>query len=145
MSEETSKNPDDYVLDAQVGFLLRKASQRHTSIFSDIMMRDLTPTRFAALAKLYQLGPLSQNVLGRHTAMDIATIKGVVDRLRDRDMVSTRPDPTDGRRQLIQLTAKGEETVKVAISIAYQITDQTLAPLTPVEKTELQKLLLKIS
>jgi len=42
------------------------------------MRSDLTPTRFAAMAKLLEHGSLSQNELGRMTAMDIATIKGVV-------------------------------------------------------------------
>ena len=42
---------------------------------------EVTTTQFAALAKLAEQGPLSQNQLGRATAMDAATIKGVVGRL----------------------------------------------------------------
>ena len=37
---------------------------------------DVTPTQFAALAKLDDAGPVSQNELGRLTAMDPATIWG---------------------------------------------------------------------
>ncbi len=70
-----------YVLDEQIGFLLRVAMQRHTSIFTSRMIEGLTQTQFAALAKLYEVGPCSQNHLGRLIFLDAATIKGVVDRL----------------------------------------------------------------
>lgn len=72
---------DYYVLDEQIGFLLRVAMQRHTSIFTGRMVEGLTQTQFAALAKLYEVGPCSQNQLGRLIYLDAATIKGVVDRL----------------------------------------------------------------
>ena len=71
---------DQYSLKAQVGFNLRRANQRHVAIFAR-HVDGLTPTQFAALAKLHELGSLSQNKLGRLTAMDSATIKGVVERL----------------------------------------------------------------
>ena len=70
-----------YRLDEQVGFVLRQAQQRHTTLFSELMIEDLTPTQWAALAKLAERGPQSQNQLGRLTAMDAATIKGVIERL----------------------------------------------------------------
>src|ERR1700722_10722267 len=75
---------EPYVLDEQVGFALRQAQQRHTTIFAAKMIEDLTPTQWAALAKLREVGDCSQNHLGRLTAMDAATIKGVVDRLTAR-------------------------------------------------------------
>ena len=58
-----------YALEDQVGFLLRCAHQRATEIFNDVMGRfGVTPTQFAALAKLDDLGSVSQNQLGRLTA-----------------------------------------------------------------------------
>ena len=77
---------DRYVLDDQVGFLMRIAMQRHTSIFTSRMIEGLTQTQFAALAKLYEVGPCSQNHLGRLIYLDAATIKGVVDRLHLRGL-----------------------------------------------------------
>ena len=67
-----------YVLEDQVGFLLRCAHQRATEVFNAVMGGfGVTPTQFAALAKLDDLGSVSQNQLGRLTAMDPATISGV--------------------------------------------------------------------
>ncbi len=133
-----------YILEDQIGHVLRKVSQRHTSIFSTVMPTELTPTRFAAMAKLWELGPLSQNELGRLTAMDIATIKGVVDRLRVRNLVESERDPNDARRQLIKLTSKGEEVIKKAIPDALEVTRLTVDALTQAETKQLLKLLLKL-
>ena len=54
----------------------------------------LTPTQFAALAKISDENEVSQNQLGRLTAMDPATMKGVIDRLRGRSLIVSKPDPT---------------------------------------------------
>ncbi len=133
-----------YILEDQIGFILRKVSQRHSTIFSDHMPADLTPTRFAAMAKLLERGALSQNELGRLTAMDVATIKGVVDRLRQRKLVISKKDPKDARRQLISLTAKGERVVQAAVTDALVVSDKTAEPLTEVETKQLLKLLCKL-
>ncbi|QFU17725.1 MarR family winged helix-turn-helix transcriptional regulator [Microvirga thermotolerans] len=134
-----------YVLDEQVGFLLRQVSQRHGVIFASLIGEDLTPTQWAALAKLQEIGePCSQNLLGRHTAMDVATIKGVVDRLTKRGLTRTMEDPTDRRRLLIALTEAGRETVQRAEPNARRISEETLAPLTPAEQDVFLELLRKL-
>jgi DNA-binding MarR family transcriptional regulator len=97
-----------YVLDDQIGFMLRQVWQRHATIFAKEIGINLTPTQWAALAKLTETGPCSQNQLGRLTAMDVATIKGVIDRLTARGLTETSPDPDDGRRLLVSLTRAGQ-------------------------------------
>ncbi|WP_127090690.1 MarR family winged helix-turn-helix transcriptional regulator [Aquabacter cavernae] len=123
------KTGPGYVLDTQVGFLLRQVNQRHTALFSAGIGEELTPTQWAALAKLHEKGPCSQNLLGRHTAMDAATIKGVVDRMVKRGLVETRPDPEDGRRLVAALTAQGSALAERLGPAALAISQETLAPL----------------
>ena len=122
-----------YKLDEQVGFLLRKASQRNSEIFAARMNSDLTPTRFAAIAKLHEMGTLSQNELGRHTAMDVATIKGVVDRLRSMQLVETNQDPDDGRKYLVSLTDNGKALFSDVVESAHAVTSETFEGLTKAE------------
>jgi len=133
-----------YVLEDQVGFLLRRVNQRHTTIFAERMLEDLTPTQWAALAKLFERGPLSQNLLGRQTAMDAATIKGVVDRLAARGFTAGERDPEDARRRRIALTGEGRALVKRAAAVALVITEETLNPLNASERKVLMRLLDKI-
>jgi len=96
-----------YRLEDQVGFYLRRAGQRHAAIFAEHITDELTPTQWAALVKLAEFESLSQNLLGRETAMDAATIKGVVDRLLKRGFVATAPDPDDARRMRVSITRAG--------------------------------------
>src|SRR5213082_1110924 len=98
-----------YVLEEQIGFILHQVWQRHATIFAREIGINLTPTQWAALAKLSETGPCSQNRLGRLTAMDIATIKGVIDRLTARGLTETSADPGDGRRLLVSLTRAGQQ------------------------------------
>ena len=134
-----------YMLDQQVGFILRQVVQRHIGIFTEKMIEGITPTQFAALAKLYEVGPSSQNRLGRLTAMDAATIKGVIDRLTKRRFTAVRPEPGDARLLMIQLTARGRRLIERAIAAAFRITEETLAPLDARERAALLELLQKLT
>jgi len=116
------------VLDEKVGFLLRVAMQRHTAIFITRMIEGLAQTQFAALAKLYDIGPCSQNHLGRHIYLDAATNKGVVDRLAARGFLTAVSDPQDRRRRAVTLTERGRPVTEKAMLVAAEITTATLAP-----------------
>jgi DNA-binding MarR family transcriptional regulator len=132
-----------YQLSQQVGFNLRRANQRHVAIFSK-HVPDLTPTQFAALARLYEHGAISQNRLGRLTAMDSATIKGVVERLRAKGLVSSRPDLNDQRLRLVELTEAGAERFERAEARAQLARTETLEGLSPEEAALFERLLAKL-
>jgi DNA-binding MarR family transcriptional regulator len=133
-----------YILDEQIGFILRQVWQRHAVIFARDIGINLTSAQWAALSKLNETGPCSQNQLGRLTAMDVATIKGVIDRLTARGLTETSPDPEDGRRLLVSLTRAGQQTAEKAAQNALAISRETLAPLDAKERETLFALLNKI-
>jgi MarR family transcriptional regulator, lower aerobic nicotinate degradation pathway regulator len=139
------KREEIYLLDAQVGFVLRQAQQRHTTIFAQAMIEGLTPRQWATLAKLRECGATSQNQLGRLTAMDAATIKGVIDRLTGRGFTAIRPDPDDARRRLVDLTPDGAALYERAAPIAEFITKKTLEPLDAEERSRLLALLRRLA
>ena len=134
-----------YLLDEQVGFLMRVAMQRHTAVFTSRMIEGLTQTQFAALAKLHEVGPCSQNHLGRLICLDAATIKGVVDRLSARGFVTALADPDDRRRRAVALTERGRDVTERAMKVAAEITAATLAPLSAEEQRAVARLLKKLS
>jgi DNA-binding MarR family transcriptional regulator len=136
---------DGYVVEDQVGFLMRRANQRHTAIFADAMAAaELTPTQFTALVKVVELGAVTQNHLGRLSAMDPATIQGVVRRLMDRDLVFRTADPLDRRAIVLAPTPAGLALAQKAVVAARRITRATLDPLTADERRQLLSLLQKI-
>jgi DNA-binding MarR family transcriptional regulator len=134
----------EYRLDEQIGFLLRKANQRHLAIFAR-HIPDLTPPQFAALAKLWEVGDTSQNQLGQLVAMDAATVKGVIDRLRARDLVEIAEHESDRRRIVVSLSAKGRALIGGLVEEAARITAETIQPLTQRETATLARLLAKLS
>ncbi len=137
--------PDDYVLEDQIGFRLRKAHQRASEIFSTVMGEfEITPTQFAALSKLYETGPLPQNQLGRLTAMDPATIFGVVGRLTKRGLVRQETNEADGRMLLVSLTPAGEAVAARMRALGPEVSRQTLAPLSKREAETLLRLIARI-
>ena len=76
--------------------------------------------------------------------MDVATIKGVIDRLTARGLTETNPDPEDGRRLVVSLTRAGQQMVEKIAPKALAITRETLAPLDARERDILIALLRKL-
>jgi MarR family transcriptional regulator, lower aerobic nicotinate degradation pathway regulator len=135
-----------YVLESQIGHLLRRAHQRHVAIFLEALGEDgPTPTQFAALVKLMDEGEASQNLLGRLTAMDRATVKGVVSRLIERGFIERTADPADQRRIVLRLSARGRGVVIGLLDDARRATEATLGPLSKGERERLVALLRKIA
>ena len=143
MSQDLS-NVGKYQLSGQVGYNLRRANQRHVAIFTK-HVQGLTPTQFAVLARLRESGALSQNKLGRLTAMDSATIKGVVGRLRDKGLVESSADQSDQRLRLIAMTQRGRDTFDVAVQQALQARRETVERLTDEEVAVFESLLAKLT
>jgi len=133
----------DYKLDNQIGFVLRRVNQRHLAIFSQLLP-ELTPTQFAALAKLIEVVEVSQNELGRLIAMDAATIKGVVDRLARRGLLEARRNPNDSRRKLLRASSDGKVLYENVVATALRISDKTLDPLSTEEKVQFLGLLKRL-
>jgi DNA-binding MarR family transcriptional regulator len=142
----TAAGLDGYVVEDQVGFLMRRANQRHTALFADGMAEvELTPTQFTALVKVSEIGRVTQNHLGRLTAMDPATIQGVARRLIERDLLSRTTDPLDRRTIVLAPTQAGLALAAQAVVAARRITEATLEPLAADERGALLALLRKIS
>jgi DNA-binding MarR family transcriptional regulator len=142
---ETATTEEPYVLEEQIGHLLRRAHQRATAVFQEAMTEvGLTPTQYAALVKVGDLGEVSQNHLGRLTAMDPATSQGVIRRLEGHGLIAQRPDPADRRRTLLSLTPAGRQVLDPAIARGRAITRATLAPLDGEEQARLLALLKKL-
>lgn len=143
--EPNANAGEEYILEDQVGYMMRVAGQRHAVIFQSLAPLNLTPTQFSVIVKLFQLKECTQNELGRKTAMDGATIKGVVDRLRRRKLVEVKPDPADKRRSLIALTDDARSMEKTFHDAGHRITEETLKPLTPSERETFLRLLANLS
>lgn len=134
-----------YRLEDQVGFMLRKVLQKNTEIFNEVMSGfELTSMQFAILAKLDDIGTISQNHLGRHAAMDPATTFGVVGRLMKRGLIEQSADSSDARLTLLALSPRGRRLVAHMKERGAEVSERTMAALTAEEARTFLHLLSKL-
>ena len=127
-----------YAFSEQVGYLLRRAYQRHLAIFqANSCDSQLTSVQFATLCALQDHGPQSQRALVESTGVDQATIRGIVERLATRGLIALSKDGQDARKVVISLTQAGQELLERMIPCARQITELTLGKLNPAERMAL--------
>lgn len=135
----------EFTVEDHVGFLLRRAHQRHAALFTASLARaELTPTQFTALLKTVQTGRVTQNHLGRLAAMDPATIQGVVQRLIGRGLVRRGRDPMDRRTAVLEPTEAGVAVITNAVACARKAHEAVLSPLSPEEQAQFLNLLRKM-
>lgn len=134
-----------YDLDHHPAHIIRKVHQRATTCFQQVMAgEDLTPTQFAALATILRYGDVSQNHLGRLTAMDPSTISLVVRKLRKLGLVTSGASSTDQRMVIITLTNAGVDYTLERLTKSNEAGNRLLAPLSAAEQALLLELLQRI-
>ena len=106
---------------------------------------DLTPTQHAALATVLKHGTVSQNHLGRLTAMDPSTVSLVVRALLKRGLMVRRLSETDGRLSLIALTDAGVRYTLERLDGSMEVARRLLKPLSASEQATLLDLLRRIA
>jgi DNA-binding MarR family transcriptional regulator len=136
---------DAYNVTEQVGHLLRKAYQRHLTIFQENAFDpNLTSVQFVTLCALRDNGPSSQSELVRATAIDQGSIRGIIERLTARKLISIGKDPHDGRKVIMSLTRAAETLLDQMIPRARLISELTMADLNPAERVALLYLLRRV-
>jgi DNA-binding MarR family transcriptional regulator len=142
---KSSSTTDGYLFSDQIGHLLRRVYQRHTALFQQyIPDSQLTAAQFVVLCSVRDNGASSLADLVKATVIDQATVRGVVDRLKQRELVQVDHDPIDRRKVVINLTPIGQELVAQMEPFAKQITESTYGNLNPAERLALDFLLTKM-
>ena len=147
-SSAQARRPDfeaPYEFSEQVGHLLRRAYQRHTALFQkSIPDSKLTVGQFVVLCALRDHHRSSIIDLVKLTVIDQSTIRGVVDRLKSRDLIRLETDPDDRRKVIASLNPAGKRIVEEMEPFARTITEETFGPLNEAERVALLYLLKKM-
>ncbi|AOY91327.1 MarR family transcriptional regulator [Cupriavidus sp. USMAA2-4] len=135
-----------YDFTEQVGHLLRRAYQRHVAIFQQtIPDSQLTAAQFVVLCAVNERQSCSLNEIVRATAIDQATVRGVIERLKARKLIAVSHDPNDRRKVVVTLTPAGLDLVRETVPFAQRISEQTFGGLNPAERVAVTYLLRKMS
>ncbi len=144
--QEAAYRDSGYDLQSHVAHLVRRVHQRATLCFQQVMVGDaLSPTQFAALATILNVGEISQNHLGRLTAMDPSTISLVVRKLLKEKLVDRRSSDSDQRLTILRLTDKGARYTIVRLSRSVEVGERLLSPLNKAEQAIFVDLLGRIA
>lgn len=145
-AQQASDAESGYDLDRHPAHIVRRVHQRATLCFQQMMAgENLSPTQFAALATVLRHGELSQNHLGRLTAMDPSTISLVVRKLLNQGLIERGPSKTDQRLAIITLTSAGRRYTLDRLERSIKVGRLLLAPLSAGEQATLLRLLQRIS
>jgi DNA-binding MarR family transcriptional regulator len=135
-----------YELANQPGQIIRRAHQRNSTFFQQIMAEDrLSPTQFAALATILKHGAISQNHLGRLTSMDPSTISIVIRKLHKDGLVRRARSQTDQRLSILTLTDEGAAYTLARIERSLEVGERLLSTLSQDEQATLLDLLRRVA
>ena len=99
---------------------------------------------FAVLTALAEEGATSQAELGRRLWIDRSDLHAVLNELEDRGCVARIRDERDRRRNLVELTPAGAETLQDLDARVDAAQEALLAPLTADERGRLTALLTRL-
>lgn len=141
----TSTSGSEYRFSDQVGFLLRRAYQRHAAIFKEMVAHtQLTAAQFVVLCTVREHGSCQVPDIVAATSIDEPSVRGIIERLKWRELLRVAHEPGDARRMVMTLTPAGRTIVETVTPIAEQITELTFADLDAGERETLVALLRRI-
>ncbi len=136
----------NYKFSEQIGHLLRRAYQRHTSIFKETVPdSQLTAAQFVVLCSVRDHIDCQISDVVSATALDEPTVRGIVERLKWRELLAVAHEPGDSRHMVVSLTPSGSSLVAQTVPIAEQISELTFGEMSEDERATLTSLLRKIS
>jgi len=126
-------------------YLLYKAGALARHRWSAMLVQlNVTPGQYGALMALAEAGRLGQHRLAELIGVDPRNAVPIIDALAEQGLVSREVDPSDRRRRVLQLTARGRAVAGNLASVAAEIETDLLRPLAPDEQASLRRMLLAL-
>jgi DNA-binding MarR family transcriptional regulator len=125
-----------------LGYLLKHATMKLTAS-TDAALEPLgiDSKDFGALRVLAHREPTSQLQVAQTLGIDRTTMVALLDVLERKGIITRRPDPTDRRRNVVELTEQGTRTYQAA-RVAYGKAESAfLAAISPTATDQLRRAL----
>lgn len=132
---------------AVIGRLLRAARIADRAIEQTLSQHGLRPGWFDVLSALRRAGAPYRLTPGQLTHSLMLSTGGMtkrLDRMESAGLVRRSPDPDDRRGLLVEMTDKGLRLVDAAVEAHLENEERLLRHLTKSERTQLERLLLKL-
>jgi DNA-binding MarR family transcriptional regulator len=136
--------PEELV--ASVTFLLKRlgfaAKERGMAAYEAI---GIHPYHYAILLVLDEGSRETQGAIADALGYDRGQLVGMLDELEDQGFVERKRDPSDRRRHIVRLTPDGKKILRRLRTLARQLEDEFLAPLSEEDRATLHALLLRLA
>jgi MarR family transcriptional regulator, organic hydroperoxide resistance regulator len=123
----TNSTPDD------LGFLLAKASQRFNELLTERLAKrgfgDVRASFGSVLVPLFAKDDLRLGEVAARSRMSKQAVTGLMRLCEQRDLVSRKRDPGDGRAYRVELTPRGRRLRTVVGEVQSELGDQVVAAL----------------
>ncbi|MBU6420313.1 MAG: MarR family transcriptional regulator [Proteobacteria bacterium] len=114
------------------GFLIRRLHQIHLALFAEeAAALEITPAQLSILGAVARHGGRDQSAIAEEIGLDRATLASVVARLEAAGLIRRSVSRTDQRQKLVELTAKGKNTLAKMQRQAARADERVMAPLDP--------------
>jgi DNA-binding MarR family transcriptional regulator len=145
-ADQAGTTDTDFDFTELVGHLLRRAYQRHVAIFQQTIKEyQLTAAQFAVLCTVRDQGSCSLSEIVKVTAIDQATVRGIIERLKLRKLITVIHNPDDRRKVSVSMTDEGVTMIRQTIPLVQQISELTFNGLNPAERVAMLYLLRKMA
>lgn len=136
--------PLDRLDDLPTWLLSRASARAHGLVQQGFRVAGSSGYAYRLLAALAETGPASQADLGRRAGIDRSDVVATLNTLAAAGMVDREPDPADGRRNIVRLTAKGRRELRRLDTVVADVQAAVLEPLSEAERRTLVAILRKL-
>ncbi|BCJ55199.1 MarR family transcriptional regulator [Actinoplanes sp. NBRC 14428] len=139
MSTEPSTTADPHEV---LGYLLKHANLKLTAL-ADAALEPLgiDSKDFGTLRVLAHREPASQLQVAQTLGIDRTTMVALLDALERKGIITRRPDPTDRRRNVVELTDQGLRTYDAAQEAYAKAESTFLAAISPTATSQFRRTL----
>lgn len=132
-------------LSLRLGYLLKHA-QLDMAAWNEKVLRpfDVDGRELGVLVLLADGEPSSQQEAAQQLGVDRTTMVGLLDTLERKGLVSRHPHATDRRRNVVELTETGQDTLRRALKASDEAERELLAPLSAEAAAQFRAALHKI-
>jgi DNA-binding MarR family transcriptional regulator len=139
MSTDSGPGP---VVSQRLGYLFKHAAMRMDKLSTEALAPcGIDPRELGILLVIASHEPGSQQQAAQRLGIDRTSMVARIDALEDKGLVSRHPHAEDRRRNVVELTDAGRETVRRATDASQRAEAVMLASLTPEEARSLREAL----
>ena len=128
-------------MSATPGYLIRRAQQVHSALWSNHFGQELTGPQYAVLVAVADAGTIDQVAIGERASLDSSTVAEMMARLSDSGWIEREPSPEDRRRMMIALSARATTALPRITATVLRVQDELLHALDGTERVEFVRLM----